>query len=553
MWKNSSNWVTGFLLAVLCVILYAPVRNFGFLNLDDRMLVSENPYLRKGLTLEGFRWAWGADFLFPAAHADYWQPVTFIARMVLIQIFGTNPAAHHLGNVVLHAINAILIFILFRKMTGCVTRSIMVAALFAVHPLRVESVAWVVEIKDLLCGFFFLMTLWFYLRFVARSGWRRYLPMTISFALGLMSKPMIVTLPVVMLLLDVWPLRRVRWSWVDRALWLRRIAEKIPLFGMSLIAGWIALKAQPLQSYTSVPVQWRLVMSYGTYLWESFVPVSLHPVYPPWERPLNTLLFAGGWMALLGMTFLAFLWRTKRSWFATGWGWFIIALLPVAGLGETATADRFTYLPSIGLNLMLVWGLSGWASSRPALRAALPIVSTAVLISFFVLSSRQVKHWKDDNTLFSYVLRQREDNAVAHLSLGIALKESGNKVGAIRHFKRAIEIQDRRGLKDSTAQLSMIYLNEMLGRPDPLYLLARRNQAYAWAAEGKYEEAIREMESVMKLQPDDSVGHYNLAMMLLHEHRKIEAKAHLEAALRINPEFQQAREVFRRLFPDNLR
>jgi tetratricopeptide (TPR) repeat protein len=451
-------------LAAACLALYARVFGYGFINYDDNAYVYENPFVSAGFTRAGIVWAFSAIDYF------YWQPVTWLSHMLDCHLFGLNAGRHHLVNVVIHSVNAVLAFAVFRRLTGVMWRSTLVAALFALHPLRIESVAWITERKDVLSAFFFLATVCFYLRHAERPGMRRYVPVLGCFALGLMAKPMLLTTPALLLLLDWWPLRR------------RAIAEKLPLAALSIIsltityAGTSRLAA--INWGAAIPFPHRVanaLISYVGYLALSVYPHHLSVLYPyritiQWWQPLAAATLLGG------ITVAAIRSRKRRPYLAVGWLWFLIALLPAAGLvqsGRQSMADRFTYLPSIGLTFAVVWGAAELMRNRPCAAA---VSSCATVIVLAAASYGHLPVWRDSVTVFQQAVAVTRNNSGAEHYFAAALEDYGRYDEALPHHAAAV-------------------------RSEPGYYVAHCSYALALERRGEYAAAAEHFRAALALFP----------------------------------------------------
>jgi tetratricopeptide (TPR) repeat protein len=448
-------------LVLLTALVYAPVLRHGFVNYDDNLYVSGNPVVRQGLTWEGLRWAW------TAAVACNWHPVTMLSHMLDVELYGVRPGWHHLTNLLLHLANVVLLFEVLRRMTGATWRSAAVAALFAVHPLHVESVAWISERKDVLSGLFFLLTLGAWLRYVRRPAAGRYLLALLAFALGLLAKPMLITLPFVLLLLDVWPLGRLPLAAMpaasertERRRALRALLlEKLPFVVLAVAVSAVALYTQrgAMASLAALPLRRRAanaLVSYVVYLGKSLWPSRLAVIYPlPPSIPLWKAALAAALLAALTALALA---RLRRApWLAVGWLWFAGMLAPVSGLvqvGRQAMADRYTYLPSIGLFIAVVWSAHALAQAAlpgelpargpGATRRALLGAGAAVVIAALALTARvQVGAWRDSLTLFRHAAAVTDGNYVAAFHLGEELRMRGDRAEARRYYREALRIR----------------------------------------------------------------------------------------------------------------
>ena len=517
-------------LVIATVCVYLPVRDYGFVNLDDNAFVTDNPNIAGGLTWRSVRWAFTAGLTHHDPHANYWRPLSFLSHALDIELFGLHPAGHHLMNVGLHATAAMALFLILQSMTNAPWRCAFVAALFTLHPLRVESVAWVTERKDVLSGLFFMLTLGAYVRYVRGPfSVPRYLTVVFVFALALMSKSMAVTLPFVLLLLDYWPLGRTRWvppvvagnnvSMTPGQL----LKEKLPLFALAAASGLVTYLGHHTASgmnLARVPLGIRIantLLSYGRYIGKVFWPTGL-AVWYPLHPGLSTATAMVAGIGLVGVTTAVIGGARRWPWLVTGWFWYLGMLVPVIGVfqgsGE-AMADRFTYLPSIGLTLMLCWSVPARAMERWNLKVITCIAVAAVLAVCAALSRVQIQYWKDSETLFRHALDVTRDNWLAHDNLGVALAQAGRIPEAIAQYEQALRI-----------------------KPD--FPEAHNNLGIALTRSGRIPEAIAQYEQALRITPDFAEAHYNLGLALAQAGRIPEAIAQYEQALRIEPDFAAA-------------
>lgn len=490
-------------LAVAVFLAYLPVKTYDFINFDDPDYVTANAHVRQGVTPAGITWA------FTSTDAANWFPLTRISHMLDVQIFGLDAGWHHLVNVLLHAIATLLLFAFLFRATSARWPSAMVALLFALHPLHVESVAWIAERKDVLAAVFWFLTLWAYVRYTEKPNATRYLLTLASFCLGLMSKPMLVTLPFVLLLLDLWPLRR--------RLLLR---EKIPFFALAAASSVITYLAQAGSGAVGtlpVPIALRVqnaLISYSIYIAKTFWPVNLAVFYPySLNIPAWEALCAAA--AILGISALTFLLLRTRPYLAVGWFWYLGTLVPVIGLvqvGAQARADRYTYLPMVGLSIMLVWGLSEVLKSKVA-------TATGVLacLACAVLCEQQVRYWRNSETLFRHALDVTSGNYLAHHNLGVALAGDGRFPEAIAQYQAALQIEP------DAANVQTDYGN-------------------ALAKSGRMPEAIAHYRAALETLPDAPITHNDLANALAAIPGSMpEAIAEYQTALRLKPDYEEAR------------
>jgi protein O-mannosyl-transferase len=552
-------WLVTILLALVTMALYWPATRGAFINFDDPVYVSENIQVQNGLTLENVKWA----FLNPVS--ANWHPLTMLSHMLDCQLFGLKPWGHHLINVLFHAFNAAMVFALLRQLTGAMWRSLLVAALFAVHPLRVESVAWIAERKDVLSGFFGLLTLFFYARHAQRPGIN--LPTSSSihpspfywfalffFALGLMSKAMLVTLPCVLLLLDYWPLERFK----QNRTW-QLVIEKIPFFALTVAASIATFVVQKQGGATMTAEQFPLgarvgnaVISYCRYLGKTFWPTDMAIFYPhPGYWPLEKVLLAGVFLG--GISVLLFMGRRRYPFLLMGWLWFIGTLVPVIGLaqvGEQAMADRYTYIPSIGLWILTIWGgyelIRRWRYHV----IALVMAGSAAIILCLVVTRLQLGYWKDSETLFRHALAVTESNGLAHNNLGIVLLSKGQTDEAINQFQEVVRLKPAAAeshenlgnalLKKNQTDEAINQFQEAV-RLKPDSPLAHRGLGNALFDKGQIGEAISEFRETIRLEPDSADAHVNLGVALLKTNQTDEAINQFQEAIRLKIDNANAR------------
>jgi tetratricopeptide (TPR) repeat protein len=537
--------LAGVLLVAATLAAYTRAGTCGFVNYDDYIYVTENPNVLGGLTLAGVSWA------FTSHHADNWHPLTWLSLQLDAQLYGPNAAGSHWTNVALHAAGALLLFLALWSMTGAVWRSALVAALFALHPLHVESVAWVSERKDVLCAFFWFLALLAYARYAARPGWGRYLLVVLAFALGLLSKPMVVTLPCVLLLLDYWPLRR------GQAGWGRLLAEKVPLLALAAAACLVTLRVQEpaMGPVARFPLYERLanaLVSYAAYLVQAVFPAGLAAFYP--YRHGGALLARAVPAALLLAGLTALVVRVRRPWATVGWLWYLGTLAPVIGLvqvGFQARADRYTYLPLVGIFLAAVWGAAelcdrwGW----PALARA--SLAGAVLALCGLGTWQEVGYWHDSLALWQHTLDVTSENAVAQKSMAVVLNEEGNKELALYHFQEAVLLDPDYG--EARMKLGIALLDEgkaaeaephlaAAARLLPEATVARGRLGLALVLLGRYDEARQQLEEALRDTPKGGAEAHNaLGIAYLRLGRTAEAVEQFHTALDIRPQFAENR------------
>jgi Flp pilus assembly protein TadD, contains TPR repeats len=493
-------------LLVLVFAVYLQTARFGFVNYDDGSYVFENSVIRAGLTWHGLVWA------FTHIHSQNWHPLTSLSHMLDCQFFDLRAGAHHLTNVVLHAACVLCLFEFFRRTTKALWASAAAAAIWGIHPLRVESVAWISERKDVLSGLFFVLTLLSYFRYAQRPTWSRMLMVAVTLALGLMSKPMLVTTPVLLLLLDYWPLNRAR-------SFAKLVGEKIPLFLLSAASCFATITAQRLALGTTenLPLKWRLsnaVVSYFTYLRQIIWPHDLIPFYVHPEGRLLLIEVALCSVVLLVATIAVTLCRRSRPYLFVGWLWYLLTLLPVIGIiqvGLQGHADRYTYLPSIGIIIALVWMVVD-ATARWRFRTfVLAPITVAIVLILAGLSYAQTNHWRNTESLWSYTLRISPDNDVAHAGLAGIQLVRGDLENASDHYRRALELRDG----NSAAHYGL---------------------ALALAKERKFDEAIAHWEKSLEIQPDNATARNYLGAALVSVGRERDAVAQWRQTLDYDPE-----------------
>jgi len=532
-------------LAAAALAAYAPALGNGFA-FDDVEYLVRNPHLARGF-LHALRWAW------TGIHAANWHPLTWISHALDLVLFGLHPAGHHLVNVLLHVANTLLLYQVLRSMTGADGRSALVAALFALHPLHVESVAWISERKDVLSTFFLLLTLLAHLRHARRPSAGRYLLTALLFALGLLAKSMLVTLPFVLLLLDGWPLGRSGPGGGAGRVALRTILlEKVPLLALSACSGAVTLHAQ--QSWGAVvPVAFTLKLAnipvaYCRYLGKMLWPADLAGIYPfpvggyPFWQPVVATL------VLAALTAVALVALRRRPWLALGWAWYLGTLVPVIGfvqVGQQSLADRYTYIPLIGPFIAIAWECAAAHARFPGVRRPLAAAAAALPLVLGTLTVRQIGYWHDDVALHTHALAVTADNALAHLGIAVELIRRDREEEAIPHLREALRINPR----DPIAQTYAAGILTKRGRHAealpiyakalemyPRYAPARAGIAISLTALGRHDEAVREYREAVALRPLDETSRVNLANLLDNLGRVDEAVTQYRETLRINPE-----------------
>jgi tetratricopeptide (TPR) repeat protein len=543
------------LLAIFAA--YAQVRTFDFIRYDDPVYVSENFHVISGVTWEGLKWA------FTSVVDANWIPLTILSHMFDCQLFGLDSGWHHLVNVFLHALAALLLFAALRRTTRAPWPSAFVAFVFALHPLHVESAAWISERKDVLSAFFWFLALYLYIRYAERPDLRRYLLMTAAFCLGLMAKPMLVTFPFTLLLLDVWPLRRAKFP--------RTLLEKIPLFALALASSIITFFVQRSGgAMRTFPLAVRLenaLISYAVYLGQTFWPAGLAVFYPYPQSPAAWQAVIAA-VALAAITVLALRNWSARPYLAIGWLWYLGTLVPVIGLvqvGSQSRADRYTYIPMIGISIMLAWGAADVVRKWPRTRNAVMAPGAAACLACLSLTWLQAGYWQNSETLFQHALDVTQNNATAELNLGSYLMSvPGRASDSIAHLQAALRIDPANALAhgDLGGMLENQpgRLNDAIAefreaiRLDPKFAASHDNLANALAASlTGLPEAVREYQTALRLDPNDAETHFDFGRTLARvtggEKRAVEE---FQAALRINPNLTKAREALLATIPPDL-
>lgn len=557
---NRRDLLIGAALIVAVVAVYGQVISHHFINLDDDIYIYENPMVTAGLTTKGVLWA------FTTFHAANWHPLTWLSHIFDAQVFGLNPGAHLAVNVFLHILNSLLVFALLKNMTRRLWRSAIVAALFALHPMHVESVAWAAERKDVLSAFFALLSLLAYIRYVKVDcpSWKRFVPVTLSLALALMAKPMFVTWPFVMLLLDYWPLNRLEWRHYNGLKRLPRclvplVREKIPVFVLAAASVAITYIAQSrggaVRQFADAPFLLRIsnaLVSYAKYILSLLWPSGLGVYYPFSPEGIPAWQLAASLALVAGITIVVMRAKENQGYLLTGWAWYLGTMVPVIGLvqvGGQAMADRYSYIPSIGLFVMVVWGAGDLIGKRQLLyRAPAPgvVVWLAILGS---LAYIQVGFWRDSITLFRHTLLVAPENLVAHYNLAHALGKQGNLNEAIVHFGEALKIKpdffdalinmgvtlnDQRKFADAATYLTRAV------ELQPQSSKAHVQLAIALAQNGKSDEALGHFYQALEFSPNDPDVRTNLGLMLARLGKLPEAREQLTVALRLNPNSPEA-------------
>lgn len=569
-------------LAVLTAAVYGQVLNHDFIQYDDTGYVTENPIVRGGLSWKGFLWA------FTTVSMANWHPLTWLSHMLDVELFGLKPGLHHLVSVLFHVLNTTLLFLVLRQMTGALWRSALVASLFALHPLHVESVAWVAERKDVISTLFWLLTLWAYTRYTKDPGLPRYWPVLLFFALGLLAKPMLVTLPLVLLLMDYWPLGRLRWQRAspaapltssatpekqgkkqkkrlreqtkpplskDSGKWrvvLPLVYEKIPLFALSAASSMITVYAQqkggavaPMALFSLPERVATAITAYVAYLWKMLWPFGLSIFYPLEVK--SPVVVAACASLLLALTFAAVRWAGRRPYFLVGWLWYLLTLLPVIGIlkvGDAAMADRYTYVALMGPFVALAWGSFDFSRALRIPTAALGATSALLIAALTLMTYIHLGYWRDTVSVFSHALDVNRSNHVAHYSLAVEYIHQKNYEEASSHLKSALQIHPYY----AQAYQSLGIVCKHLGKNDEaienlkkaLNVNANLPLAHEWLgkiylAKGQVDIAVKHYHRAIQDGRDNSVSYAGLGEALTFQNRLDEALRYTLQAIEGQP------------------
>ncbi|MGA3206604.1 MAG: tetratricopeptide repeat protein [Syntrophales bacterium] len=574
-------------LALAVLVAFWQVKNNNFVNFDDPRCTTENLHIQSGLNLEFLKWA------FTTSHAGYWQPLTWLSFVMDYQLFGLKAGGYHIVNLLLHTVNSLLLFLILNRMTHALWKSTFVAALFALHPLHVESVAWVAERKDVLSTFFWMLTMGSYVFYVQRRELKSYLLTLFFFALGLMAKPMLVSLPCVLLLLDYWPLGRLRFNHsldvpkiseskkeknqarkisalakgkevtpAEQSRFLQRlwpiIREKIPFFALSAISSIVTAigqqKVGAMEALEILPIGARIgnaLISYIRYIGMTIYPHGLAVFYPHGGTPSSWEVFLAAAFILIA-TLIIIRWAAKMPYLAMGWLWYLGTLVPVIGIiqvGMQSMADRYTYIPIIGLFVATAWAVPDIARNWRYRQYILITGAVIVLLALMFSTWTQVKYWQNSITLFEHAIQVTDNNYLAHNNLGVALSDAGKREEAIAHYREAIRIKpsyenayfnlgNNLSAQGRTDEAVLCYQEALRLRPN--YAKAYNNLAALLISKKMFKEAIGQYQEALKTDPTNSGTHYNLGVAWMSIDHFEDAIGQFQEAVRINPRFIEA-------------
>lgn len=486
-------------LVVITLSVYVQVGNHEFLSYDDDVYVTGNPHVASGITGKNIIWA----FTSVGERTGNWHPVTWLSHMTDVQFYGMNPGGHHITNVVIHTLSSLFLLLLLFRFTGSLMQSAFVAAMFALHPMHVESVAWVAERKDVLSAFFWFLTLIFYCEYVSKLKPALFILSLFCFVLGLMSKPMLVTLPMIMLLMDFWPLNRYQPEEREQGHRLLKrvttlVVEKIPFFAFSLLSGIVAIYAQhnvgATTSLYSLHFMLRMenaLISYVKYIYKTLWPHDLAILYPM-SKSFQLWQVIGSLIILFLVSVTVIRAGRRFPYLLVGWFWFLITLVPVIGLiqvGSQSMADRYSYIPSIGLFVMAAWGIADLARGFKYPKGILTLLAGAVIVASAVLTWQQLGYWRDNVSLYRHTLQVTTGNLTINYMLGKALAQKGDQDGAIRQFQEAL-------------------------KTNPYDTKTHGSLGIAFADKGDLDAAIRQFQEVLRINPDDTKSQTNLGKAL---------------------------------------
>ncbi len=566
LFNQKKNIILLFLLVIITFFIYWPVGDNGFIDLDDNAYITENRYVQQGLNVETIAWA------FQFNNTDYWLPLTWLSHMLDCDLFGLQPGFHHLTSLLIHTINSLLLFIFLQKTTGYNWESALVAAFFSLHPINVDSVAWIAERKNVLSAFFWMLTMLAYTRYVNHSNITNYLITLFFLILGNMAKPMLITLPFVLLLLDYWPLGRMQLLIIGHrssAIPFRRfmgeskklIYEKIPFFIVSALSILItSLSLQKLGhviSNETVPIKMRLanaIVSYIKYIGKAIWPQNFSIHYPYPAEMIPAWQYLGSIFLIIVISIYVIRNITKKPYLITGWLWFLGTFVPAIGITFSGTwgaiNDRFAYIPFIGLFIAVVWGIFSYDNNRCFIKRAKITMGTICIIILALMTRTQVKHWKDSVTLFQHSLMVTENNYFVHNLLGVSLAKQGRKTEAVNQFNHSIRIRPSNFEAYNNLGIALSDLNQpeeamkafsIAIQLSPTLASAYNNMGNLLSEKRRIDEAEKYYFKAIQLRPDYADAYNNLGILYFSEKRIDKSIECFKKALNINPDFHKAR------------
>jgi len=552
---RARDFISIFLVLAIAAV-YCQVRSYGFVSFDDQEYVVENDWIASGSILERIDWA------VTAAYSANWHPLTWASHMLDVQWFGLAAGEHHLHNLLLHAGNSLLLFFVLMRMTGCRWRSGFVAAMFAIHPINVETVAWVSQRKSLLSTLFMMLMFWFYAGYVQHKRRSDYGWAFLWFVMGLLSKPMIVTAPFVLLLLDYWPFGRLA---IKEKAYSRLLWEKLPFFLAAIIICFVTLWAQrsagALAPLTFVAMGERfanVVVAYVRYIAHMVWPFHLSVFYPL-QRAIPSWKIIGA-LSVLGIaTIVSFRQSRRQGAIIVGWLWFLGTLVPVIGLvqvGSQSMADRYAYIPMIGLFIMMAWAIPDFTARDPVKRMWICSGVVALVVGLMVLSWGQTRYWQNSATLFRRVVCVTPESAMGHYNLALSLENKGELAPAIDHYREAIRLNP--GHIEARMNLGLIlseagklqeairqYVKAYRMEPENPKLLNNMGMIYADAGQKAF--SLRLFREALRISPLDAEIHNNIGVVLFRTNRVEDAIFHMKTALRIHPDYKEAKKNLKKM------
>ncbi len=565
---KQTNWLIILLIIFSVAIAYINIYDSQFIKFDDPGYVWKNAHVRSGLTAETIKWA------FQTNSQGNWHPLTWLSLAADYSLFGLSPKGFHASSLFIHILSSVVLFLVFKRMTNSMWQSAFVAIVFGVHPLHVESVAWISERKDVLAGLFWVLTMWAYVRYHDSANTKYYYLSIGLFALGLLAKPMLVTLPFVLLLMDYWPLNRIRFGEETpmrgkkktTVSFIHLIKEKFPFFLLTIISSIITFIVQGQENNivmdAVIPFKERLAnaaVSYVQYLKMTFFPKGLAIFYPHQMKELNIVMIVVSVVILVTVSVVAWKKKEKHPFLFVGWCWFLGTLVPVIGVvqvGMQAMADRYMYIPLIGISIMIAWGAKELLKDSVHNRMIFKIAFVAVTIAMMGCTYMQVGKWKDNKTLFEHTLAVTSDNYLAHHNIGTELLDEEKLDEAIQHFREVIRIMPTYSATYNNLGVALAKSGK-LNEAETIWIKAIEiepsradvysNLGHLYQTQGNASKAMQNFETALRLDPNFVDAHYNYGSLLAKMGRLQDAKFHLSEAVRLAPGFQPARVALQQL------